>query len=73
MGKKLFQTEADVEKEIARLQDNPFVEFAREIEHKERDRRRQYMYNLRSLEKKGIELAHEYGLLDEEIEKITRS
>jgi len=41
-----------VEAEIARLQDSPYVKLARREENI-RNRRRQYMYQLRAYEKKG--------------------
>ena len=49
-------TDAEVEAEIQRLSDNEFVKLAR-AEQRLRYRRRQYLYQLRSFEKKGRELA----------------
>lgn len=48
-------TEDQVEEEIARLQASPYVKLARR-EEAIRNRRRQYMYQLRMYEKKGIGL-----------------
>ena len=48
-------SDEDVELEIQRLSNSPMVKLAqREI--RVRNRRRQYMYNLRALEKRGIAL-----------------
>lgn len=44
-----------VEQEIERLQRSPYVKLAQR-EHRIRTRRRQYLYGLRQLEKKGKEL-----------------
>ena len=52
----MAMTDAQVEAEIARLKENPFVKLARK-EERVRNRRRQYMYALRTYEKKGKELA----------------
>ena len=48
-------TDEQVEAEIARLQKSPHVKLARR-EEQIRLRRRRYMYELRCLEKKGMEL-----------------
>ena len=53
---KDWLTDEQVEKEIERLQDSPLVALARK-EARIRYRRRQTLYNLRNLEKKGKELA----------------
>lgn len=50
------ETDADVEAEIERLKESEFVRLARK-EEAIRYRRRQYLYTLRSYEKKGKELA----------------
>ena len=50
-----FLTDEAVEEEIARLQASPLVALARK-EERIRNRRRQYMYCLRALEKKGRQL-----------------
>ena len=52
----LWLTDDDVETEIARLQGSEYVRLA-QAEHRQKYRRRQYLYNLRSLEKRGRELA----------------
>lgn len=49
-------TDEQVEKEIERLRESEFVKLAKK-EARIRLRRRQYMYGLRNLEKKGKELA----------------
>lgn len=59
MGKeKAFLTDEAVEEEIARLQASPLVALARR-EERIRNRRRQYMYQLRSWEKRGRALEAE--------------
>ena len=50
-----FLTDEAVEEEIARLQASPLVALARR-EERIRNRRRQYMYQLRAYEKKGKQL-----------------
>lgn len=54
MAKEFF-TDAQAEMEIERLKDDTHVMFAR-AEMYIQNRRRQYMYKLRSLEKRGKEL-----------------
>lgn len=54
---RLF-TDEEVEDEIARLQLSEYVKLAK-AEEAIRYRRRQYMYTLRSYEKKGRELARQ--------------
>lgn len=56
-------TDAEVEQEIERLLDNKHVQLAKK-EQRIRDRRRQYLYQLRNLEKHGKEL-EESGITDE--------
>lgn len=51
-------TDEQVEDEIARLLNSPHVKLAQK-ERRVRYRRRQYMYGLRQLEKKGQQLAAE--------------
>ena len=51
-----FLTDVQVEEEIARLSKSPYVKLAKKEEYV-RNRRRQYLYCLRSYEKKGKELA----------------
>lgn len=48
-------TDEQVEQEIARLQESPYVKLANK-ERRVRNRRRMYLYSLRQLEKKGREL-----------------
>lgn len=55
MSGQVFITDEAVEDEIARLQASPLVALARK-EQRIRNRRRQYMYTLRMLEKKGKQL-----------------
>lgn len=49
-------TDEQVEHEIFRLQQSQYVKLA-EKERRVRNRRRQYLYHLRQLEKKGKELS----------------
>lgn len=53
---KMFETDAQVEQEIERLLKSEYVKLAKKEEYV-RNRRRQYMYTLRTYEKKGKELA----------------
>lgn len=55
MAKEYGLTDDQVEEEIERLRQSPFVELARR-EQRIRYRRRQFLYQLRNLEKKGREL-----------------
>ena len=52
---KDYLTDEQVEIEIAKLVDSPLVKLARK-EERIRYKRRQYLYTLRSYEKKGLEL-----------------
>ena len=52
MARAEFLTDEQVEEEIARLRESPYVKLAKR-EEAIRNRRRQYMYQLRSLEKRG--------------------
>lgn len=45
-------SDQQVEREIARLQESPYVKLANR-ERRVRERRRMYLYSLRQLEKKG--------------------
>ena len=54
MARKVL-TDAEVEPEIARLKESPMVALGK-VEERIRCRRRQYMYQLRQYEKRGIEL-----------------
>ena len=53
---KTFLTDDEVEQEIERLQESPYVKLANK-ERRVRQRRRMYLYGLRQLEKKGTALA----------------
>lgn len=50
-------TDEEVEQEIAELQNSPYVKLAKK-EQRIRNRRRQFLYGLRDLEKKGRSLAN---------------
>lgn len=63
-----FMTDDQVEREIQRLLNSPHVRLAKNDE-KRRYRRRQYMYALRSLEKKGIELERS-GITPDELRSM---
>jgi hypothetical protein len=63
-----FMTDEAVEEEILRLQTSHHVKLARR-EEAIRNRRRQYMYQLRMYEKKGIALESQ-GVTLEELEEI---
>lgn len=56
MAKEFGLTDEQVEQEIERLTKSPLVALARH-EQRLRYRRRQYLYQLRDLEKKGAALA----------------
>lgn len=49
-------TDEQVEQEIAKLQNSPYVKLAQQ-ERRLRERRRMYLYGLRQLEKKGKALS----------------
>lgn len=61
--KKQALSDNEVIAEIKRLQDNPYVKLAKQVENKAL---RQRMYQLRSLEKRGRELASLMGIKVEE-------
>ncbi len=63
-----FLTDADVEREIARLTATDAVKLARR-EQRLRYKRRQTLYTLRALEKRGIELK-EAGITIENIDAM---
>ena len=65
---KEIMTDEMVEEEILRLQTSPLVKLARR-EEAIRNRRRQYMYQLRMYEKKGKALEAQ-GITMEELEEI---
>lgn len=56
MAKNRFSTNEEIEAEIERLKASPFVALAKK-EERIRYARRQYMYTLRTYEKKGMQLA----------------
>lgn len=55
MAREDYIPDEAVDAEISRLQDSPYVRLARREEYI-RNRRRQYMYQLRMYEKKGMAL-----------------
>ena len=63
-----FLTDEMVDEEILRLQASPYVKLARR-EEAIRNRKRQYMYQLRCYEKKGKQLEAQ-GITLEELEEI---
>ena len=63
-----FLTDEAVEEEILRLQSSPLVKLARR-EEAIRNRKRQYMYQLRMYEKKGKALEAQ-GVTLEELEEM---
>ena len=65
---KEFISDEMVEEEIHRLQNSPLVKLARR-EEAIRNRRRQYMYQLRMYEKKGKALEAQ-GITLEELEEM---
>ena len=65
---KEFLTDEMVEEEILRLQSSPLVKLARR-EEAIRNRRRQYMYQLRMYEKKGKALEAQ-GITMDELEEM---
>lgn len=64
----MAMTDKEVEKEIERLLKSPMVKLAKK-EEAIRNRRRQYMYSLRTYEKKGKELASQ-GVTIEGLEAL---
>lgn len=65
---KTFLTDAQVEEEIARLSKSPYVKLARQQE-RIKYQRRQYLYGLRDLEKKGKAL-YEQGITNDNIDEM---
>lgn len=65
---KEFLTDEQVEAEIKRLNSSEYVKLAREVERL-RYKRRQYLYGLRNLEKKGKELKKQ-GITSELIKTL---
>ena len=68
MAKDTFLTDEDVEREIARLTESDFVRLARK-ELRLKYKRRQALYQLRNLEKRGKQLA-QAGITYENIEAL---
>lgn len=68
MARKTGLTDEEVELEIAELQNSPYVKLARK-EQRIRYRRRQFLYGLRDLEKKGKALA-EAGVTIESLDEL---
>ena len=68
---KEFLTDEQVEVEIEKLVDSPLVRLARK-EERIRYKRRQYLYTLRSYEKKGLEL-HNAGITFEMLENMDKA
>lgn len=68
MAKKDYMTDSQVEVEIERLLSSEHVKLAK-AEERMRYRRRQYMYQLRTYERKGKELA-KAGVTLENLEEI---
>lgn len=66
-SRDLWLTDAKVEEEIAKLRESEYVALAR-AEERQRYRRRQYLYQLRNLEKRGRKLAEEGWTPEEEEE-----
>ena len=71
MSKKEFLTDEQVEAEIARLYNSPEVKLAK-YEERLKYRRRQYMYNLRRLEKQGKALI-QAGIDSEKLDEIYKN
>jgi hypothetical protein len=68
---KDFLTDEQVEKEIERLKNSPYVKLSKK-EEQIRYRRRQVLYNLRNHEKKGKELS-KAGITIEMLEALDKS
>ena len=66
--KRDYLTDEQVEEEIERLTNSPEVQLARQ-EQRIKYRRRQYMYQLRNMEKRGKELM-ESGVTEENLEAV---
>lgn len=66
-SKSKLMTDEEVEREIARLNASADVRLAK-MEMRIKNKRRQYMYQLRNLERKGRELASQ-GLTVDNIEE----
>lgn len=68
---KNWLTDEQVEKEIENLKKSPYVKLAKK-DQQVKYRRRQYLYGLRQLEKKGIELSNA-GVTIEMLEMIDKA
>jgi len=68
MANKVF-TDEEVEREIERLQESPYVKLANK-ERRVRNRRRMYLYSLRQLEKKGKAL-EDSGVTNEVLDEMS--
>lgn len=66
--KSVYLTDEQVEREIERLRESPLVALARK-EERIRYKRRQVLYNLRALEKKGKQL-HAAGITMEMLQRL---
>ena len=66
--KSVYLTDEQVEREIERLRESPLVALARK-EERIRYKRRQVLYNLRALEKKGKQL-QESGITMEMLQRL---
>lgn len=68
MAKKDVLTDEEVELEIARLLESPYVKLAKR-EYQVKNRRRKYFWNLTYLQKRGKKLAEE-GVTMESLNKL---
>lgn len=70
MARDFFLTDEEVEVEIEKLSASPLVALARQ-EQRIKYRRRQYLYTLRNLEKKGKQLKAQ-GITKEKLDEMAR-
>lgn len=68
MARDILITDEEVEREIERLNESPAVLLARQ-EQRVKYRRRQYLYTLRSFEKRGKQLM-EAGITYEDLKRM---
>lgn len=68
MARDILITDEEVEREIERLNESPAVLLARQ-EQRIKYRRRQYLYQLRSFEKRGKQLM-EAGITYEDLKRM---
>lgn len=68
MKQKDFLTDEQVEIEIAKLLESPYVKLAK-LEQRIKYRRRQYMYQLRNYEKRGQALS-EQGITEDTLKQL---